>query len=430
MVANGLDWPRFHARTWYQDDAGDPPLGIEPLRAGRAASTVVVGAGLAGLSTALELTGRGERDVLVLDAGGIAEGASGRNGGFVFAGFSLDPGALARRVGLERARMLHGWTRDAVATVRRRCETLAVEVSRGEVVLADWFGNDARLAALQRRLADRLDFRLEWLNRDRLRDRVRSPRYGAGLLEPGSFHFNPLRYAHAVAAEVIARGGRVATGTPATALSRSAGRWRVETPAGTVDAARVVLATGGYGRRLHRRVDRSVQPIGTYIVVTEPLGDRLDACLPSDHAIYDTRFAFDYYRKLPGGRLLWGGRISTADRDPAALKRIMRRDLARVFPTLADCRFDDAWGGWMSYARHQMPVLGEVEPGLWSALGFGGHGMAPTALAGELLAEAICGDDRRLKAFRPFGPAWAGGALGRVAVQGVYWWKQMRDRLR
>jgi glycine/D-amino acid oxidase-like deaminating enzyme len=192
----------------------------------------------------------------------------------------------------------------------------------------------------------------------------------------------------------------------------------------------VVVASGGYARRLHPRVDRSVQPVATYIVVTEPLGTRLDACLPSDHAIYDTRFAFDYYRRLPGGRLLWGGRISTADRDPGSVKTLMRRDLARVFPTLADCRLDYAWGGWMSYARHQMPVLGEVEPGLWLALGFGGHGMAPTALAGELLAEAIAGDETRLRMFRRFAPVWAGGTMGRAAVQAVYWWKQLRDRMR
>jgi glycine/D-amino acid oxidase-like deaminating enzyme len=108
----------------------------------------------------------------------------------------------------------------------------------------------------------------------------------------------------------------------------------------------------------------------------------------------------------------------------------MRRDLVRVFPALAGCRFDYAWGGWMSYARHQMPILGEFEPGLWLALGFGGHGMAPTALAGAVLAEAMTGDDQRLREFAAFGPVWAGGSAGRIAVQAVYWWKQLRDRLR
>jgi glycine/D-amino acid oxidase-like deaminating enzyme len=421
--------PRFHARTWYRDAVGRPPALTPVSTVPRSVDTVVVGAGLAGLSTALELAESGNRDVLVVDRGAIGEGASGRNGGFVFAGYSLDPEALVRKLGEDPARRLHRWTREAVAKVRKRCRSTGVAVSDSEVILADWFGNDERLAALQRRLADRLDFHLEPIDRDELRRRVRSDRYGAGLLEPGSFHFNPLEYAHSIAAELIANGGAIATGAPVTAIRRRAGRWRVRTPGVEIDAARVVLATGGYERGLTRQ-QRSVQPIATYIVVTEPLGGRLEACLPSDHAFYDTRFAFDYYRKLPNGRLLWGGRISTADRDPGTVERIMRRDLARVFPELADCRFDYAWGGWMSYARHQMPVLGEFEPGLWLALGFGGHGMAPTALAGELLADAINGDDRRLQSFAAFGPVWAGGHAGRMAVQGVYWWKQMRDYLR
>lgn len=429
MSMQTIEMPRFHARTWYQDAAGPPPAtDIKP--GARSVDTVVIGAGLAGLSTAFELVARGSGRVMVLDGGGIAEGASGRNGGFVFAGYSLDPEALADRLGERRAATLHGWTREAVATVRRRCGALGAPMSDAEVVLADWFGDDERLAAFRRRMAERLDFRLEWMDRAELRSRIDSARYGAGLLEPGSFHFDPLAYARALAARIIERGATVATGMPATSLRRSAGRWRLSTPSGEIDAGRVVLATGGYDRRLHRRLQRSVQPIATYIVVTEPLGERLDACLPSGHAVYDTRFAFDYYRKLPDGRLLWGGRISTADRRPGAVQRLMRRDLVRVFPALADCRFDYAWGGWMSYARHQMPILGEFEPGLWLALGFGGHGMAPTALAGELLAEAITGESDRLREFAPFGPAWAGGAAGRVAVQGVYWWKQLMDRMR
>jgi len=159
------------------------------------------------------------------------------------------------------------------------------------------------------------------------------------------------------------------------------------------------------------------------------LGDRLKALIPGGVAVYDTRFAFDYYRPLHDGRLLWGGRISTADRDPAGIRKLLYRDMLRVFPSLAGCGIDFSWGGWMSYARHQMPILGEMEPGLWSALAFGGHGMAPTTLAGEVLAEAMTGDSTRLRQFESWGPTWAGGPFGRAAVQGVYWWKQLRDAI-
>lgn len=421
-------WPRFHARTWYRDRLGENDPGAPPERGGNV-DTVVVGAGLAGLSTALELVERGREDVVVVDRGEPGEGASGRNGGFVFGGYSLAPDALARQVGRSGASRMHGWTRDAVALVRSRCERLGVPVSAGEVLLADWFGDDEALDRLRRRTRDLTGQELRWVDRDGMADLVRSDRYGAGLMEPGSFHFNPLEYARAVARAVSDGGGRVAAGCPVTSLQREPGAWRVETPDVVFRAERVVLATGGYDSRLRPKVQRSIQPIGTYIVVTEPLGERLHEVIPADIAVYDTRFAFDYYRKLPDDRLLWGGRISTADRSPNAVQRLMRRDLKRVFPQFADCRFDHAWGGWMSYARHQMPILGEYEPGLWTALGFGGHGMAPTTLAGQVLAEAIDGNNERLHDFGRYPPVWGGGSMGRVAVQCVYWWKQVRDRL-
>lgn len=422
-------WPRFHAPTWYRRRLGDGHA-HPPLEGERRANTVVVGAGLAGLSTALELVERGHEDVVVLDRGEPGEGASGRNGGFVFGGYSLPPEALARRVGRSAARQMHGWTREAVALVRSRCERLRVPVSSGEVLLADWFGDDRALDRLRRRFRDATGQELRWIDRGDMGGLVRSDRYGAGLMEPGSFHFNPLEYARAVARAIGDGGGRVAAESPVTRLQPEQGSWRVETPNGVVRAERVVLATGGYDSRLRPKLQRSVQPVGTYIVVTEPLGARLHEAIPVDIAVYDTRFAFDYYRKLSDDRLLWGGRISTADRSPGAVQRLMRRDLERVFPQFAGCGFDYAWGGWMSYARHQMPVLGEYEPGLWLGLGFGGHGMAPTALAGGILAEAIEGNRDRLEAFAGYGPVWAGGAVGRAAVQGVYWWKQLRDRLR
>ena len=429
MNETAADWPRFHAPTWYADQLESDPCAT-PIRSGDSVRTIIVGGGLAGLSTALSMAERGDTDIALLERGSVGEGASGRNGGFVFGGYSLDPEGLAREVGRNAARRMHRWTLDAVQTVAARCGRFGVSMSEHGVLLADWFRNDEALARHQRRMRELLDFELDWVERERMPGFVRSARYGAGLYEPGSFHFNPKAYAQSIARRLVEFGIRVHTRTPAVDIERRNGRWRIRTGAGALEAERVVLATGGYERRLLSRIQRSIQPIATYIVVTEPLGDRLSALFPKDVAVYDTRFAFDYYRPLGDGRLLWGGRISTADRSPSEVCRLMRRDMSRVFPQLADVRFDYAWGGWMSYARHQMPILREAEHGLWLALGFGGHGMAPTALAGEVLAEAMSGEFERLRHFDAYRPSWAGGPVGRVAVQGIYWWKQFRDGLR
>jgi len=210
-------------------------------------------------------------------------------------------------------------------------------------------------------------------------------------------------------------------------IERSEGGWTVHCDRGRVKAGEIVLATGGYDQKLRPPVQRALQPIATYIAVTEPLDGRLADLLPRPVAVYDTRFAFDYFRPLPDGRLLWGGRISIADRSPAAIRRLLAGDLSKVFPGLADVRFEHAWGGWMSYARHEMPLLGRCHDGLWYALAFGGHGMATTTLAGEILAEALTGQGERIDCFRRWQPVWAGGLAGRAVVQSRYWWLQARD---
>ncbi|MBY6203329.1 NAD(P)/FAD-dependent oxidoreductase [Halomonas denitrificans] len=420
-------WPRFHSPTWYEDRIA--ARRFPRIESDRSVRVAVIGAGLAGLSTAFSLLERGHRDVVVLEAGQPGEGASGRNGGFVFGGFSLGPEPLVRRVGLDRARVMQRWTHEAVDRVRGRCAALGVSLDGEGVLLADWFRNRKGLDALRDAIHRATGLELLALDRAQRSAWVCSDRYGGGLLEPGAFHFNPLAYVRALADELDASGLSVHGDSAVERIERAGGGWRLRTRDATVRADRVVVSTGGYDRRLVPRLVRSIHPIGTYVAVTEPLPGRLEALIPGTAAVYDTRFAFDYYRRI-GDRLLWGGRISIADRDPDAIEALMRRDVARVFPSLADVRFTHSWGGWMSYARHQMPILGELEPGLWAASAFGGHGMAPTTMAGEVIAEALDGEGDRLEAFRSWGPSWAGGPLGRWTAQASYWAYQARDAIR
>ena len=204
-------------------------------------------------------------------------------------------------------------------------------------------------------------------------------------------------------------------------------RWRIETAQGSVHADQVVLACGGYLAGLRRQVDRAILPIATYVMVTEPLGDRLKDCLETGSAVYDSRFAFDYYRPLPDSRLLWGGRISVRDRSPGAVQKLLMRDLLRVFPQLKGARVDYAWSGLMSYARHQMPQIGSSGDGLWWAQAFGGHGLAPTCAAGDLLASALAEGDDRWKQFAPYGLERTYRPFGYLGAQASYWWQQSKD---
>lgn len=401
-----------------------------PALTGRSeAGTVIVGGGFAGLNTALGLAERGHRDVVLLEAHEVGHGASGRNGGFVFGGFSLGEASLLGHLGPERARRLYQGTVDAVERIRRRIGQYGIDCQATDagVLWVNWFRDPEVLRRRQRLLAEHYGVQWEWVPRGQLREQVRSERYGDALFERNALHFNPLAYARGLAAAATGQGVRVHEDSPVIGLERDGAGWRVRTTQGEVRAEKVVLACGGYLAGLHRRVDASVLPIATYVMVTEPLGARMDEVLRTRAAIYDSRFAFDYYRPTPDGRLLWGGRISVRDRSPAEVERLLRADLARVFPQLAGVRIEHAWSGLMSYARHEMPQIGEVEPGLWLGQAFGGHGVAPTTFAGELLASAITEGDTRWRELSRYGLVSACKPFGMLGAQLGYWWLQAKD---
>jgi gamma-glutamylputrescine oxidase len=395
------------------------------------AQVCIVGGGLAGLNTALGLVERGVRDVVVLDAERVGFGASGRNGGFVFGGYSLDNADLLRTLGPGQARHLYRLTIDAVELIRARIARYGIDceiVDRG-VVLANWFDDPSRLDGLRTLMKREFDVEWEPLATETLREQLKTTRYHGGLFEPNAFHFHPLKYVLGVAHAAAQGGARIHEQSPVRAIEREGAGFVVRTPHGAVYAKDVVFAGGGYARGVAPRIERAVLPIATYVIATEPLGARLADAIDAPYAVYDTRFAFDYYRPLQDTRILWGGRISVLDRGPDAIARLLKRDLARVYPQLADVKIEHAWGGLMSYARHKMPQIGRDADGVWHAIAFGGHGMAPTTVAGETLADALALGVPVPDGFSAFSLTRTFGLAGLAAAQLTYSAFQARDAL-
>ncbi|WP_243050895.1 FAD-binding oxidoreductase [Dyella sp. RRB7] len=416
------------AVSYYRATA-TPYAPYAPLQERIDARVAIIGGGFAGLHTALGLAERGVADVVLLEREQVGFGASGRNGGFVFAGYSLGEQSLLDQLGEAAARTLFGLTTEAVERIRQQVARYAIpcDVVDEGVVWANWFRDPAVLRQRQALLAKHYGIEWEWVPQGELRERIRTQRYFDGLYERNALHLHPLNLAIGLAGAAAGQGVRIHENTDAWQLRRDGTRWRIETAHGAVHADQVVLACGGYLAGLRRQVDRAILPIATYVMVTEPLGDRLAECLHTRSAIYDSRFAFDYYRPLPDTRLLWGGRISIRDRSPRAVQRLLTQDLLRVFPQLKGVRIDYAWSGLMSYARHQMPQIGGSGDGLWWAQAFGGHGLAPTCAAGELLASALAEGDDRWRQFSGYGLARTYRPWGYLGAQASYWWQQGKD---
>lgn len=390
----------------------------------------VVGGGFAGLHTAVELQERGIPDVLVLEADEPGFGASGRNGGFVFGGYSLNEQALIDQLGVSAARWMYGLTLDAVKRIRNIANEAPDQCqwSDGGVILANWF-KDTKILDERQKVLDTLGAPWNRLTAEQTRAYVNSDQYHEGLQEGISGHFDPWRFCQWLAAK-IAKKGKFFSHSSVHRFQHQADGWQIHTENGMVLANELVICGGGYQNRAFPALRKAMLPIATYVLMTKPLGDELAAVLPGNAAIYDTRFAFDYYRKLPDQRLLWGGRIAAFSPNSTAIRQQLLRDIQRVFPQLKQPEVAYCWQGMMSYARHQMPQIGRHRDGYWYAQSFGGHGVTTTAVAGRLLAKAIVGEESALREFHRYPLQNTYGLAGKVAAQGTYWMYQMADRWR
>ena len=245
----------------------------------------IVGGGFTGLSAALALARRGA-SVVVLEAGErVAAEASGRNGGHVNNGLAVDYAEVAAKVGAERAR---GWYRAydaAVDTVERivREEAIDCDFLRTRQAQARDEAGAARRTAAQRRAAGRATASTPTSRSSRpsaCAPRSPATRFHGGLLYKRSGQMHMGRFAYGLAAAAERRGAQIHTGMlrAAARAPGSAARRTACTPTrGTLRANQVLLATGaarhgGYGSFGWLR--RRIVPIGSFIVVTEPLGRR------------------------------------------------------------------------------------------------------------------------------------------------------------
>ena len=390
------------------------------------AAVCIIGGGFAGLWTARALARRGY-DVVVLEAGRIAGAASGRNGGFVSAGYAERLSRIIERVGLEHARALYALSREGVELMRAAIGGMpGVDPVPGRLNVLRHDDADGVLRQVD--LLARFGHEVQAWPVKRVRETLATKHYYQALEEPDAFSIHPLNLALALAHEIESRGGRIFEDSVAIDADLAGVRKWVATSGGRVRAHQIVFCGSAFIGKAFPALARTVLPVATHVAVSAPLGEKLGESIRYAGAIADTRRAGDYYR-IVGDRLLWGGRITTRTAPPSRLKRLIARDLVSVYPQLKGVAMEHAWSGIMGYAIHRMPQIGELRPGVWIASAFGGHGLNTTAIAAELITGAIVENDDRWRLFIPFGLVWAGGPVGRAATQLVYWSMQIRDRI-
>jgi glycine/D-amino acid oxidase-like deaminating enzyme len=392
-----------HVASYYA--ASVPERTAYPALAGDVrADIAVVGAGFTGVSAALSLAERGY-DVVVLEANRVGWGASGRNGGQLIDGF-VDTAKIEARLGADAANLAYRMgleCRDLVVDRVRRYD-IDCDLKFGFVDLAlkerdiDYFRRE-----IDRKMRLNYPHKMQFVPREEMPSIVGSGRYIGGLVNAGNGHLHPLNLCIGEARAAVSLGVRIFERSPVARI-RHGSCAIVETAQGTVQARKVVLAGNAYLGRAEPKLFGAVIPAGSYMIATERLDAGLAAgLLPQDMAACDQRVTLDYFRLSADKRLLFGGLCNYSGRHPHDITASLRPNMLKVFPQLGGTKVDFEWGGYIAISINRIPQLGRIGENSYYAQGYSGHGLAPSHLAGKIIADAIGGDLERFDVFERIG---------------------------
>ena len=372
-----------------------------PLEGDIEVDVAIIGGGYTGLATAYFLRkAEPTLKVVVLEGEVVGFGASGRNGGFAMTLFGLEPAVTAMLFGRQRTVEAHHYCERAVDLVR--------DLVREHHIQSDFeYTGFLRLATAPgyvRRIQHDLELLtglgvtgIEWIDQAAARAEVESPLVLGAWREARCGILDPAKQVRELKRVAQEQGAVVYEQSPVTAIHRAA-QFTLETPRGKVTAGKIVFATNAYSHLIPEIANKQI-PAFTHMVITEPLTRaQMDSIgWRNRQGLEDARNLVHYLRLTVDNRLAIGGSDVTI-----AYGRDMQRDLnektfvqlekdtVELFPGLKDVKFVSRWGGPVSVTLQMAPAIGMVgDERAWYSLGCVGHGVAPTHLNGQTLADLL-----------------------------------------
>jgi glycine/D-amino acid oxidase-like deaminating enzyme len=393
--------PAVPVPSWWRDSVTEAPPEYAPLQGDIETEVAIIGGGYTGLSAAYHLAKEFGIKAVVLERAYPGWGASGRNGGFCCMGGSkLGWKKIITTYGLEDARAFHQAQHDAVTLVGDLLETEEIDADRtgaGDVALAHRAAMMDDLATDAKFMVNAFGAQQSVLDRDQLQARgLAGPHFHGGVADAVGFGLNAFKYVTGLARAAAAHGVTIAAQTPVTGWQRETYGHRLTTPQGSVRAAKVLIATNGYTPEdLHPEFGGRLLPALSSIVVTRPLteAERAAAGWTSTTPSFDLLNLLHYFRLLPDGRFLFGGRGGVSA-EPGALGRQSGRIEAafrRYFPAWSAAEITHRWSGFVCLAMDLVPHVGAWgdEPGTYYAMAYHGNGVALATWSGRAIAREI-----------------------------------------
>lgn len=422
--------PISPGRSWYEDSCGERPE-YPQLDGDLDVDVVVVGGGFCGLSAALQLAKNGTK-VAVLEAHRFGDGASGRNGGQMGSGQRADIQELESAVGFERSRALWDMAEDAKKSLLDIAKEHGFDpdYQHGQLTPMHKRRYDEDCREEVKLLHEKYGYdKVDYLDRPEMAEALGSEHYYGGIRDTGTGHIHPMKYLIGLAKAAAQSGAHLLEQTKALKIERG-GKIKVTTDNGTITADRALLALNGYHNDLRAELAAHVLPIQSFIGATVPLGHN-SPVLPNSEAVDDSRFVVRYFRKSKDNRLLFGGREAYGKATPGDIERTIRKQITEIYPDLKDIEITHAWGGNVGITMPRLPYVRELEPGIWTAGGFSGHGVMLSNYTGRMIADHFLGKSDQIKLLQELKiPSFPGGAILRNPLKILaLTWYAMLDRL-
>jgi len=400
---------REHTASYYAATR-KPESNYPELSGEQRCDVAVVGAGFTGVSAALHLVERGY-DVALIEANRIGWGASGRNGGQLIGGF-VDADKIGKRFGIEASNMARQMGFESRDILVQRVEKYSIDCDLKygflDVAMRDRDMRDFE-SYLEDKMRANYPHELRIIPQSEMPKYLGTDHYIGGLADYGNGHLHPLNLCIGEARAAHELGAKVFEQSRVTRI-RHGEKPVVETESGRMRANKVVLAGNAYLANTEPRIRNRIIPAGSYIIATEPLSESLAReLLPADMAYCEQTIGLNYFRLSPDKRMLFGGMCNYSGRDPKSITASLRPKMLKIFPQLKNLSIDYEWGGTIAISVNRIPQFGRIEGNTYYAQGYSGHGVAPTHLAGKMLADAVAGDSEQFDMFSKVRHWWLPG---------------------